>query len=68
MVERTTKTKDCGDILDEHILENYSGGIGSGYNALPRLRVKCPVEGCGFECNTFGEMNTHMHQLHSALC
>ena len=58
------KRKDCGKLLSEHILKNYSGGVGTGFNDLTRLKVKCPVDGCSFECNTFGEMNVHIRQTH----
>ena len=28
-------------------------------------KVKCPVQGCGFECSSFGELNVHMRGHHS---
>ena len=71
MVKRTDKAKrdrDCGERLSEHILANYSGGFSAGLNNLMRLKVHCPVEGCGFECNTFGEMNIHMRHNHPEHC
>lgn len=45
------------DSLSEDFLESVAGG-------LPYMDVKCPVAGCGFECNTFGEMNMHMRTAH----
>ena len=66
--KKTNKVTDCGILLSEHILENYSGGFGSGFNDLTRLKVHCPVAGCDFECNTFGEMNMHMRKDHPEHC
>ena len=77
MVRRTNERKerkeiedceDCGELLSEHMLRNYSGGLGAGFNNLSRLTVKCPVEGCFFECDTFGEMNLHMKYEHPERC
>ncbi len=68
MAGRKKKNQDCGELLNEHILKNYSGGVGAGLNDLTRLKVKCPVASCSFECNTFGEMNIHIRSTHPELC
>ena len=66
--EKEKKSQDCGELLSEHILANYSGGFSSGLSNFMRLKVHCPVEGCSFECNTFGEMNVHMKNKHPESC
>ena len=59
------KKKNLGAELQENNLLNICGGINGG---LDRMRVKCPVENCNFECNTFHEMNTHMRTTHPERC
>lgn len=67
-----SKTKkavsNCGELLSENILENYSAGSGSGFNDLTGLKVKCSVAGCCFECDTFSELNLHMKNSHPEYC
>lgn len=71
MLKRTDKAKknrDCGEVLSEQMLANYSGGFSSWLSGLASLKVHCPVAGCNFECNTFGEMNMHMREDHPEHC
>lgn len=63
MARRKKSNNDCGMPLSEDMLGDFTGGLD-----LTRLKVKCPVEGCGFECNTFGEMNRHMRTVHPERC
>ena len=65
---KAKKNEDCGQFLREEQLGDYTGGLSAGFTDLLRMRVKCPVEGCNFECNTFGEMNIHMHENHPERC
>lgn len=58
--------KNCSEILSEHILENYSAGLGSGFNDLTSLKVRCSI--CSFECDTFSELNLHMKNVHPEFC
>lgn len=51
--------------LSEYTLETISGGVNSG---LERLTVKCPVNGCEFECGTFAQLNHHMRLNHPERC
>ena len=57
--------KFCGVELSEYNLEAISGGVNGG---LERLPVKCPVNNCDFECNTFAQMNHHMRTIHPERC
>ena len=36
--------------------------------SLTRLKVRCPVPECGFECNEFVDMNVHMRMCHPERC
>ena len=58
--------KESINALTDEMLESYAGG--STIADLTRMKVKCPVEGCNYECNTFGEMNVHMHTHHPEPC
>ena len=45
--------------LSEEIMYTISGGY-----EVSRLRAKCPVPGCNFECSRMTELNAHMRQCH----
>ena len=52
-------------------LKNVVGGMSDEFSRnidLLRLRVKCPVPGCNFECNEFTDMNVHMRMCHPEMC
>ena len=66
--DKAKENQDCGIPLSEDMLANCAGGFSSGFNDLARLKVHCPINGCNFECNTFGEMNIHMRQNHPEHC
>ncbi len=55
----TDKLQDAEELepLSEDFLESVAGG-------LPYMGAKCPVEGCGFECSTLGELNMHVRTVH----
>ena len=47
------------DELTEEVMYTISGG-----HDVSRLRAKCPVPGCDFECSSMTELNIHMRQVH----
>lgn len=62
--------RNLGQISDDE-LNDIAGGMGGEFSSnidLPRLRVRCPVPGCGFDCGTFADMNIHMRTCHPERC
>ena len=53
------------ELLSMDELEKVSGGMSAGEHAVLFSSVKCPVNGCGFECSSFGELNVHMRTCHT---
>ena len=50
--------------IQEMTPEEMGEVSGGAENTLITAMVKCPVNGCGFECNTFGELNKHIREQH----
>ena len=48
--------------MPEEMLYTINGGTD-----ISRLRAKCSVPGCNFECSTMTELNIHMKQCHPGL-
>lgn len=46
-------------------LAEISGGL-TRDEQIRFASVKCPVQGCGFECSSFGELNAHMRNCHKS--
>ena len=72
MAKTATKTneyheEDSDDLALKGIVGGTPGEF-SGNIDLLRLRVKCPVPGCNFECNKFTDMNVHVRMCHPELC
>ncbi|MBQ7666242.1 MAG: hypothetical protein IJS42_05960 [Synergistaceae bacterium] len=59
--KRTPEEKAMLHELSEEEMFDVSGGVA-------RLRAKCPVPGCNFECSRMTEMNFHMRQCHPEHC
>ena len=59
--KRTEEEKMLAKELSEEEMFVVNGGVS-------RLRVKCSVPGCGFECGRMTELNLHMKQCHPERC
>lgn len=42
-----------------------AGGVSVHEAEIMFAVVKCPVQGCSFECSSFGELNVHMRKQHA---
>ena len=59
--KRTEEEKRLAQEMSEEEMYSVSGGIS-------RLRVKCSVPGCDFECGRMTELNAHMKLVHPEKC
>lgn len=59
--KKTEEERMLENEMTEEEMFDVSGGVG-------RLRAKCPVPGCGFECGRMTELNAHMKQCHPEMC
>ena len=49
----------------EELTVDEMAEVSGGFMDIMNMKVKCPVNGCGFECDRFGELNRHMREQHS---
>lgn len=52
------------DKIPVETLSDITGGLYTREEKILFAMVKCPVEGCGYECKTFGALNRHMRECH----
>ena len=56
--------RDETDYMPVDNLSNVTGGLYTREEIILFFKVKCPVIDCGFECDSFGELNRHMRENH----
>ena len=59
------KNSALDSVLSNEMTEEEMFVVSGG---ISRLRPKCPVPGCGFECGRMTELNLHMRQCHPEKC
>ena len=48
----------------ENLADISAGKSSSKSDSLIGIPITCPVPGCGFTCETFGELNIHTRNCH----
>ncbi len=56
--------RDETDCMPVDNLANVTGGLYTREERILLSKVKCPVTDCGFECDSFIELNRHMRESH----
>ena len=60
-----TKRDQNNNALSVESLASVTGGVHTPEeNIIMFAKVKCPVPDCMYECNSFGELNSHMRECH----